>query len=352
MSSGHIALLLDSSYRDHGLERDIIEEAGGKLVVGSAPVWDEEHVLGQAHLAEAEVVMVELAPVTGRVLRQARSCALVARYGVGVDNVDIPAATAAGIWVANVPDYATDTVADHAIMLLLAVARDLRGFSERIRQDGWRGADDPYMPPALHGRAFGIVGYGRIGRATGHRAQAMGLDVRAYDPFVPPERMTDDGVVFCPELPTLLKGCDFLSLHCPLTELTHHLVSAEALAMTKPGVIIVNTARGDVIDLAALHAAIAAGHVAGAGLDVFDREPLPVGHPLRTHPAVVATPHMAYLSDRSVVQLRTRVAQNAAAVLRGGPPVYPVNDPPARVGPQPRPEPAPEQSVRPPPAPR
>ena len=334
MSSGHIALLLDSSYRDLGLEREIIEEAGGRLVVGEAPVWDEEHFLDQPHLTDAGVIMVELAPVTGRVLSKAGLCALVARYGVGVDNVDIPAATAAGIWVANVPDYATDTVADHAIMLLLAVTRDLRGFSERIRQDGWRGADDPYMPPALHGRALGIVGYGRIGSATGRRAQAMGLEVWAYDPFVPPEKMAKDGVVVCPDLATLLKRCDFLSLHCPLTELTHHLVSRDALAMTKPGVVVINTARGDVIDLVALQAALESGHVAGAGLDVFDREPLPIGHPLRTHPAVVATPHMAYLSDRSVVQLRTRVAQNAAAVLRGEPPVYPVNDPaaPRRLG--------------------
>jgi D-3-phosphoglycerate dehydrogenase len=327
MASGHLVLLLDSSYRDHGLEREIIEEAGGRLALADATVWDEQHVLDQPLLGEAEVIMVELAPVTGRVLDRARSCALVARYGVGVDNVDIPAATAAGIWVANVPDYATDTVADHAIMLLLAVTRDLRGFSERIRQDGWRGADDPYMPPALHGRALGIVGYGRIGGATGRRALAMGLKVWAYDPFVPPEKMTDDGVVVCPDLETLLKGCDFLSLHCPLTELTHHLVSRDALALTKPGVVVINTARGDVIDLVALQAAIETGHVAGAGLDVFDREPLPPGHPLRSHPAVVATPHMAYLSDRSVVQLRTRAAQNAAAVLRGGPPVSPVNDP-------------------------
>ena len=327
MASGQLVLLLDSSYRDLSLERDIIAEAGGRLVAGHASVWDEEHVLGQAQLDEAGVIMVELAPVTERVLGKARSCALVARYGVGVDNVDIPAATAAGIWVANVPDYATDTVADHAIMLLLAVTRDLRGFSEMIRQDGWRGANDPYMPPALHGRALGIVGYGRIGSATGRRAQAMGLKVLAYDPFVPPEKMSDDGVTVCTDLETLLKGCDFLSLHCPLTELTHHLVSGDALAIMKPGAIIINTARGDVIDLVALQAALGSGHVAGAGLDVFDREPLPPGHPLRTHPGVVATPHMAYLSDRSVLQLRTKVAQNAAAVLRGGAPVYPVNDP-------------------------
>jgi D-3-phosphoglycerate dehydrogenase len=297
-------------------------------MVADAGTWDERHVLDEPLLGEAAVILVEHAPITRRVLDKAGSCALVVRYGVGVDNVDIPAATAAGIWVANVPDYCTETVADHAIMLLLVVARDLRGYSQRVRQGGWRGEADQYMPVALQGRHLGIVGYGRIGRATARRALAMGLKVSAYDPFVPPEKMTGDGVVACPDLATLLKGPDFLSLHCPLTELTHHLISREALALTKPGVIIVNTARGDVVDLVALQAALETGHVAGAGLDVFDREPLPGGHPLRAHPAVVATPHVAYLSDLSFVQLRTKVAQNAAAVLEGGPPVYPVNDPP------------------------
>jgi D-3-phosphoglycerate dehydrogenase len=327
---GHLALLLDSSLRDHALERDIIEAAGGRLVVTGVGVWEEQNeqqVLDQPLLAEAAVLLVEHAPVTRRVLEAASSCALVARYGVGVDNVDIPAATDAGIWVTNVPDYGTDTVADHAILLLLAVARDLRGFNERVRQGGWRGDPEQYLPLALSGRSLGIVGYGRIGSATGRRARAMGLKVYAYDPFVPAEKMTGDGVVACPDLETLLKERDFLSLHCPLTELTHHLISEEALALTKPGVIIINTARGAVVDLVALQAALATGQVAGAGLDVFDPEPLPIGHPLRVHPAVVATPHVAYLSDRSFVQLRTKVAQNAAAVLRGELPIYPVNDP-------------------------
>ena len=325
---GHMALLLDSSLSEVGLERDIIEAAGGRLVLTDAGVWDEEHVLAEPLLTEAAVILVEHAPITRRVLAKAGSCALVVRYGVGVDNVDIPAATAEGIWVANVPDYGTDTVADHAIMLLLAVARDLRGFSEKVRLGAWRGAADQFMPVALQGRSLGIVGYGRIGSATGRRALAMGLKVSAYDPFVPPEKMTGDGVAARPDLEMLLKESDFLSLHCPLTELTYHLISDEALALTKPGVIIVNTARGDVIDLEALQAALATGHVAGAGVDVFDQEPLPVGHPLRAHPGVVATPHVAYLSDRSFVQLRTKVAQNAAAVMQGQPPLYPVNDPP------------------------
>jgi D-3-phosphoglycerate dehydrogenase len=327
---GHLALLLDSSLHDHRLERDIIEAAGGRLAITGVGVWEdqnEQQVLDQPLLAEAAVILVEHAPVTRRVLERASSCALVVRYGVGVDNVDIPAATANGIWVANVPDYATDSVADHAIMLLLAVARDLRGFSENVRQGSWRGATEQHMPLVLSGRSLGIVGYGRIGSATARRALAMGLKVYAYDPFVPPEKMSGDGVVACPDLETLLKERDFLSLHCPLTELTHHLISEEALALTKPGVIIVNTARGLVIDLVALQAALGTGHVAGAGLDVFDPEPLPIGHPLRAHPRVVATPHVAYLSDRSFVELRTKAAQNAAAVLRGEPPIYPVNDP-------------------------
>lgn len=326
MASDHLALLLDSVYEEHHLERGIIEEAGGSLVVCDPGAQNETDVLSQALLPEAEVILVDLAPITERVLSQASSCRLIVRYGVGFDNVDVAAATSAGIWVANVPDYATDTVADHAILLLLAVARELRAYTERIRADGWRRPDDPFMPPALQGRVLGIVGYGRIGSAVGRRAQAMGMQVLAYDPFVPSDQMAKNGVTST-EFETLLRRCDFLSLHCPLTELTYHLISKEQLDIIKPGVIIVNTARGAVINLDDLTLALGTGHVRGAGLDVFDKEPLPPGHPLRAHPGVVATPHVAYLSDKSVIELRSRVAKNAAAVLRGGPPIYPVNAP-------------------------
>ena len=189
----HLTLLLDSSYRDHGLERDIIEEAGGTLVVCDSPVWDEEHVLDQPLLPEAEVIMVELAPITASVLNRASSCVLVARYGVGVDNVDLEAASAAGIWVANVPTYASDTVADHAMLMLLALARELRSFTNRIAADGWRTANDPFVPVALQGRVLGLVGWGNIGKAVGRRAQAMGLQVWADDPYIPPEEMEARG---------------------------------------------------------------------------------------------------------------------------------------------------------------
>jgi D-3-phosphoglycerate dehydrogenase len=157
----------------------------------------------------------------------------------------------------------------------------------------------------------------------------MGLQVWADDPYIPPEEMEGAGVVSSDLLP-LLKRCDFLSLHCPLTSETLHIICKETLEVMQDGVIIVNTARGDLIDLDELVRALDAGHVRGAGLDVFDREPLPPGHVLRTHPSVIATPHMAYLSDSSVIALRTGVARNAAAVLRGQPPVHPVNAPTAR----------------------
>ena len=322
----HLTLLLDSSYRDHDLERGIIEEAGGTLVVCESPVWDEDHVLDQPLLPQAQVILVELAPITARVLNRARSCALVARYGVGVDNVDVEAATSAGIWVANVPSYATDTVADHAMLLLLALAREFRPFTERIKADGWRTAHDPFMPVALQGRVLGLVGWGNIGKAVGRRAQAMGLQVWALDPYVPSDEMVSAGVVSSELLP-LLKRSDFLSLHCPLTSETRHLICKETLDVMQDGVIIINTARGDLINLVDLTRALDAGRVRSAGLDVFDEEPLPPGHVLRTHPAVIATPHMAYLSDSSVIALRTGVARNAAAVLRGQPPIHPVNAP-------------------------
>lgn len=241
-AAAHLTLLLDSVYEEHDLERGIIEEAGGSLVVCDPGVRDEEHALGQALLPHAEVILVDLAPITARVLSQARSCRLVARYGVGFDNVDVAAATSAGIWVANVPDYATDTVADHSILLLLSVARELLAYTERVRAGGWRQADDPFMPPALAGRVLGIVGYGRIGSAVGRRAHAMGLQVLAYDPFVPPRVLARQGVAST-DLGPLLRQCDFLSLHCPLTDLTYHLISKDELDIMKPGAIIVNTAR-------------------------------------------------------------------------------------------------------------
>ncbi|MGA3215943.1 MAG: C-terminal binding protein [Acidimicrobiales bacterium] len=325
----HFALMLDSSYSDHSLERDIIEEAGGELVVCDAAVWDEEHVLGQPLLAEAEVILVELAPITARVLEQARSCVLVGRYGVGVDNVDVDAASSAGIWVANVPAYAAETVADHAIMLLLALARELRWYTRRLYDDGWRGANDPFVPVALQGRVLGLVGWGNIGKAVARRALAMGIKVWAVDPYVPAEDIARAGLVPS-ELSAMLGRCDFLSLHCPLNAETRHMIRKDTLDMLRDGVIIVNTARGDLIDLVDLEQALDSGRVRSAGLDVFDPEPLPPGHVLRTHPAVIATPHMAYLSDSSVTALRTGVANNAAAVLRGGPPVHPVNSPRAR----------------------
>jgi D-3-phosphoglycerate dehydrogenase len=329
----HLVVLLDSYYPEHSLERGIIEEVGGSFVYCNIGLRDEEHVLAQPLLSQAEVVLTDLAPVTARVLRQAASCRLVARYGVGFDNVDVAAATAEGIWVANVPDYATDSVADHAIMLLLTVARQLRFYVRRLEHDGWRQPDDPYlnepdMFPAMSGRVLGIVGFGRIGRAVGRRAHAMGMHVLAYDPFVSPGEIGKDGAESA-DFETVLSQSDFVSLHCPLTEQTYHMIARDALAKMRPGVIIVNTARGDVVNLACLADALRTGHVRGAGLDVWDREPLPPGHPLRTHPAVVATPHVAYLSDKSVRALREGVARNAAAVLKGGPPLHLVNDPPS-----------------------
>jgi D-3-phosphoglycerate dehydrogenase len=154
----------------------------------------------------------------------------------------------------------------------------------------------------------------------------MGLQVWAVDPYVPPDEMVSAGVVSSELLP-LLKRADFLSLHCPLTSETRHLICKETLDVMQDGVIIINTARGDLINLVDLTRALEAGRVRSAGLDVFDEEPLPRGHVLRTHPAVIATPHMAYLSDSSVIELRTGVARNAAAVLRGQPPIHPVNAP-------------------------
>lgn len=322
----HIALVVDSPYPDFGIERAIIERAGGTLVTARAEAWDEEHLLDQPLLGMAEVILVGLAPITARVLLRATSCRLVVRYGIGVDNVDVEAATAAGIWVANIPGYATSSVADHTMMLLLSLARGLRLSTKAVRSGAWRSGLGGHTPLGLNGRVLGIVGYGHIGSAVGQRALAMGLQAYAYDPFVPTEQIAPTGVVGS-DLESLLRHSDFLSLHCPLTEDTHHLICKRTIDLMKPGVIVINTARGGLIDLDDLLEALGSGRVGGAGLDVFDKEPLLAGHALGVHPGVIATPHVAYLSDSSLRELRTSVAENAAAVLGGGPPLTPLNAP-------------------------
>jgi D-3-phosphoglycerate dehydrogenase len=286
---------------------------------------------GDALLADADGILVNLHPLPAPVIRRLARCRVISRYGVGWDNVDVEAATAAGIWVARVPDYCTEDVSDHALALLLACVRRIPFVDRRVREGGWNLRSEQ---PArrIAGKTLGIVGYGRSGRALHRKVSGLGLArVLVCDPYKYPRDLLAEGAEPA-DLPTILAEADFLSLHVPLNPETRHLLGPAALARLRPQAILINTSRGPVVDEKALAEALAVGRLAYAGLDVFEQEPIGRASPLAALGNVVLSDHTGYYSEESLVELKTKAARNVAAVLQGGEPPYPVNRPPPRPG--------------------
>jgi D-3-phosphoglycerate dehydrogenase / 2-oxoglutarate reductase len=283
-------------------ERAAIATAGGELVVGDC--LTPEDVMAQA--GNAEILLLSWKKIiTPAVMEALPHVRLIIRWGVGYDMVDVAAATAHGIAVANAPTYAVDDVAEHTISLLLCCARQVAWFHQRMQQGEWSSP----LGHAIHrikGRTLGLVGVGRIGAATAWRARGLGLHVIAYDPGVSAESLQSLGVESC-SFDEVLRQADYLSVHVPLSAATHHLIDASCFAKLRPGAILLNTSRGPVVDEAALVAAVASGQLAGVGLDVFEQEPLAEESPLRRMEQVVLTPHMAAYSEESWQALREEV---------------------------------------------
>jgi D-3-phosphoglycerate dehydrogenase len=279
-----------------------------------------------AQAGDAEVLLNQYVPITAEVLDALPRCRLVVRYGVGVDNVDVEAATERGVWVANVPDYGRDEVADHTLALALAVLRGVVALDRSVREGTW---DLEAARPLrrLSTLTYGVVGCGAIGTAVARRAAGLGMRVLGYDlPQVPSEPPIERV-----PLEELLASSDLVSLHAALTPESHHLIGAEALGRMRPSAFLVNTARGGLVDTAALLAALDAGELAGAALDVLETEPPDdLGWRLARHPRVVVTPHAAWYSEEAFLTLKAEVAREALRVLEGGRPRSPVNDPAAR----------------------
>ncbi|MBY0586315.1 C-terminal binding protein [bacterium] len=261
--------------------------------------------------------------ITSRVMGEFPRLKGIVRCGVGVDNVDLVSAGANGIVVCNVPDYGTEDVADHALMMLLAIARRLKKLDDSIRQGEWD-ATLIYGAPRMRGRTIGILGSGRIGSAMALRAKALGLRVIIYDPYQPPGYEKAIGVERCFELEPMLRQADFLSVHTPLTAETHHILNRDTLHQLPRGAYVVNTARGPCIDLNALVDAIDEGHIAGAGLDVVEREPLD-DERIRQHPQILLTPHAAFYSMEAFMEMRSKAGEEAVRILTGQPIRNPVN---------------------------
>ncbi len=277
-----------------------------------------------AKLARTSVaVIVVYAKITETVIAAAASagCRVISRCGIGYDNIDIEAATRHGVQVTHVPDYCLDEVADHTIGMLVAFARGLVPAVMATRGGEWKAQREGIH--RVQGRRLALIGVGRIGRRVATRALALGLTVTAYDPYV--REWDVDGVNRAVTLAATLENADFVSLHAPLTPENHHLIREDTLALMKHKPLLINTARGGLVDLEAVTAALERGDLAGVALDVLEVEPLKADHVLRTHPRALITPHVAYYSVESEVELKRRAAEEVARAMRGEPPRCPVN---------------------------
>jgi D-3-phosphoglycerate dehydrogenase / 2-oxoglutarate reductase len=295
-----------------GLDVDLFDE----------PCLTEEALI--AHCSDAAALLVIREPITRRVIQSLRKCKIISRFGAGLDNIDIPAATAAGIKVAYVPDANTDEVSTHALAMMLALLRRLPRHDASVRQGRWTPLLDgagTLRPTSIN---LGLLGFGRIGREVARKAAVFGFRILVHDPQFAAATVQAAGARSV-SFEELLAASDILSLHLPLTSSTAGLIGRAALAALKPNAIVVNVSRGGLIDEAALAAELTSGRLAGAGLDVFGAEPPDRSSPLFGAPNTILTPHVAHYSEQSIAETLSKGFANVAAVLHGRAPAYPVN---------------------------
>jgi D-3-phosphoglycerate dehydrogenase len=315
-------LITDYAWPDLSIEQGILGEVGAEVI--AAPHPDVETLAELAR--DASAIMTNWAQVPEAVIAAAPRLKIVARFGIGLDNIDVEAATRRGVIVTNVPNYCLIEVAEHALALLLSLARKVAFFHAQTKS----GVYDLQAGPGLRriqGQTLGIVGYGHIGRVLATKARALGLKIVATG-RTPPSDLPPD--VAWRSLDDLLGESDYVSLHLPLTPETRHLIGAAELSRMKRGAYLINTARGGLVDHAALVAALASGHLAGAGLDVQEHEPPDLKQPPYNDPRVIVTPHAAFLSAESLAELRDRTARQVASCLAGQQPENVVNPSVAR----------------------
>ena len=313
-------LVTDYAWADLAVEKNVLEEIGVELV--AAPDGNEETLARLA--AGVSGIMTCWAQTTRRVIQAALpDLKVVTRYGVGLDNIDVAYATAQKIPVAYVPDYCMVDVAEHAMALLLALSRKVARFDRTVREDVW---DLQACLPLnrLTGRTLGLIGFGRIAREVAGRAAAFGLRVLTTAPSLTPGT-TAAGGVEAVTLDVLFETADYVSIHCPSSETTRGLIDADALRKMKPTACLINTSRGDIVDETALADALAGDEIAGAALDVRAKEPPGEGDRLIGMPQVIHTPHAAFYSAESLIELRERAAVETRRVLQGDDPENLVN---------------------------
>ena len=306
--------ITDYTFPDLSFEEAVLRPAGVEIV----SFKEKRPPAEVAELVrEADAVIAQFASVNADVINAMTKAKAIVRYGIGFDNVDCNAARERGIAVCNIPDYCIDEVADHTLAFILAITRQVVPNALDMRAGKWGLATPVSAMAALKHLTIGIVGFGRIGREVVARLLAFKARVLVFDPVIPAADIEKSGALAAASFEQLLAQSDVVSPHCPSTPKTKQLFNAGAFAKMKAGSIFINVGRGDLADSAAVTAALQSGHLAGAALDVFDPEPIPGDHPIRTMPNVILASHIASASPPAVKTLRETAAQIALQAVRG-----------------------------------
>jgi len=319
MAENRIVLVTDIAWQSTEPEEKVLAEVGAKLVL--AQTGCEEELLRL--VPDADAILTNWKQVPASVVRAGDKLQVISRYGIGVDNIAVAEATRLGILVTNVPVYCLDEVSEHTLALVLVCARKVCQYNTSVHAGEWSvSSHGPLL--RIRGKTLGIIGFGNIARTLAPKLKAFGLQILVFDPFVDDETVGSYG---CSKagLEDLLGNSDFVTIHAPLTDTTRGLLNAQQLHRMKPTAFLINTSRGAIVDPTALVQALSQGWIAGAALDVFTPEPLPVEHPLLSLTNVILTPHVSFYSEESLMDLEIQAAQNVAAIFSGRRPSAVVN---------------------------
>jgi len=303
----------DYSFENIDFETKILKKLGCD-VVGQKKYTDEKSLI--ALVQDADYVITQFAPVSPAVINSMKSCRVICRYGIGVDNVNLEAAAAKGIPVCNIPDYCTDEVADHTLALILSTARQICSISSQVKA-GSAKIDVPLeMVKVLREITIGVIGFGRIGREVANRLRPFKCKIAVYDPAVKQAEVESEGLKYV-SYEDVLKTSDLITFHCPSTAKTRHMLNADSFKLMKKGAVVVNASRGDLIKTDDFIEVLKSGHISAAALDVTDPEPLPTGHPLLQMPNVTVTNHYGAASVEAVEKLRIGVTEPIRRIIQG-----------------------------------
>lgn len=304
-------VITDFEYETLRWEEDAVAQMGAEFV--KCHCQTEQELIEAT--CDADAILVQFANITSNVMAHMKKCRAIVRYGVGLDCIDLTAATDHGIMVANIPDYGLEDIADHAMSLMLTSARKIVQLNQAVREGTW---DYKLAKPLfrLRGKTLGLVGFGRIARMVADKAKVFGLEVMAFDPYID-ESTAASCQVLLADLDTVVRSADILSLHVPVTKETYHLINEQTFTKMKKNCILVNTARGALVDETALINALKTEKIAGAGLDVSKQEPIDPKNELLNMPNVVMTPHSAWYTEEAQQSLQEQAAQEIIRALSG-----------------------------------